>query len=133
MNAYGSDWPEGAVIEMFGERFRITENLGRYGAVVSLEPDDDSFYARFYWQYGSDRAVLISTPNKPDHQVYNWKISMKNSDNAENTIELRPNLFESMSKRNVEENGKHAGFFHSLGRAIQGEEVDNEFLKANKN
>ncbi|MGI2023787.1 hypothetical protein [Shewanella glacialipiscicola] len=58
---------------------------------------------------------------------------MKNSDNAENTLELRPKVFESMSKRNVEVNGKHAGFFHSLGRAIQGEEVDNEFLKANQN
>ncbi len=56
---------------------------------------------------------------------------MKNSDNVENTIELRPNVFESMSKHNVERNGKNAGFFHSLGRAIQGEEVDNEFLKTN--
>ena len=57
---------------------------------------------------------------------------MKNLDNAENTIELRPNVYERMSKRNVEANGKNAGFFHSLGRAIQGEEVDNEFLKANQ-
>lgn len=56
---------------------------------------------------------------------------MENSDNAGNTIELRPYVFESMSKRNVDHNGKNAGFFHSLGRAIQGEKVDNEFLKAN--
>ncbi len=54
-------------------------------------------------------------------------------ENSDNTIELRPNVFESMSKHNVEVNGKHAGFFHSLGRAIQGEKVDNEFLKANQN
>ncbi len=58
---------------------------------------------------------------------------MKNSDNAENTIELRPNVYEIMSKRNVEDNGKNAGFFHSLGRAIQGEKVDNQYLKANQN
>lgn len=57
---------------------------------------------------------------------------MKNLDNAENTIELRPNVYERMSNRNVEANGKNAGFFHSLGRAIQGQEVDNEFLKANQ-
>ncbi|MDH0450896.1 hypothetical protein [Shewanella sp. GD04112] len=58
---------------------------------------------------------------------------MKISDNAENTIELRPNVFESMSERNIDHNGKNAVFFHSLGRAIQGEKVDNEFLKANQN
>lgn len=53
--------------------------------------------------------------------------------NLENTIELRPKVYETMSKRNVEANGENAGFFHSLGRAIQGEKVDNEFLKANQN
>ncbi|MCK7657742.1 hypothetical protein [Shewanella sp. JNE4-2] len=66
MNTYGADWPEGAVIEMFGKRYKIAENLGRYGAVTSLEPNDDHFSARFFWEYGSDRAVLISTPNMPD-------------------------------------------------------------------
>ena len=37
--------------------------------------------------------------------------------NLENTIELRPKVYETMSKRNVEANGENAGFFHSLGRA----------------
>lgn len=58
---------------------------------------------------------------------------MKKSDNAENTIELRPHVYESLTMLNVEANGKNAGFFHCLGRAIQGEKVDNEYLRANLN
>lgn len=49
----------------------------------------------------------------------------------EQTIELRPGVFEPMTERNIQANGEQAGFFHSLGRALQGEQVDNPFLKAN--
>ena len=56
---------------------------------------------------------------------------MKNDDTkGENTVEIRPNEFEVMAERNVKNNGENAGFFHSLGRAIQGEKVDNKYLKS---
>lgn len=61
MNTYGSDWPVGAVIEMFDEQLRIRENSGCRGVVETL---DGKFVSnRFYWQFGSDRAVLISSPD----------------------------------------------------------------------
>jgi hypothetical protein len=47
-----------------------------------------------------------------------------------NTVEIRPNEFETMAENNVKERGENAGFFHSLGRAIQGEKVDNQYLKS---
>jgi hypothetical protein len=47
-----------------------------------------------------------------------------------NTIEIRPNEFEVMADRNVKERGENAGFFHSLGRALGGEKVDNKYLKS---
>lgn len=48
-----------------------------------------------------------------------------------NTVEIRPNEFEVMADRNIKERGENAGFFHSLGRALQGEKVDNKYLKSN--
>lgn len=61
------------------------------------------------------------------------QLAMKQSDTTvENTIELRSGVFEVMSKRNVERHGQFAGFFHSIGRAIQGQEINNEFMKANQ-
>ncbi|EMY6611190.1 MULTISPECIES: hypothetical protein [Vibrio] len=57
-------------------------------------------------------------------------MNLKTKD-VQHTIEIRPNEFEVMSDANVKKNGDMAGFFHSLGCAIKGEEVDNEFLKAN--
>ena len=38
--------------EYLWKRYKIAENLGRYGAVTSLEPNDDHFSARFFWEYG---------------------------------------------------------------------------------
>lgn len=46
-----------------------------------------------------------------------------------NTVEIRPDEFEVMAERNVNERGESAGFFHSMGRALQGEKVDNKYLK----
>lgn len=64
MNAYGSDWPVGSVIEMFNETLRIRENLGHRGVVETL--DGKFVSSRFYWQFGSDKAVLISKPDNED-------------------------------------------------------------------
>lgn len=61
MNTYGSEWPVGSVIEMFDEQLRIRENLGSSGVVETL--DGEFVSSRYYWQFGADRAVLISTPN----------------------------------------------------------------------
>lgn len=49
------------------------------------------------------------------------------------TVEIRPGVFEELSPQNIKERGQNAGFFHSLGRALGGEEVDNCYLKANIN
>lgn len=48
-------------------------------------------------------------------------------------VEIRPNEFEAMAESNVKSNGDHAGFFHTLGRALGGEKVDNKYLKSDGN
>lgn len=58
--AYGADWPVGSVIEMYEEQLRIRENHGSSGVVESLNGDFVS--SKYYWQFGSDKAVLISNP-----------------------------------------------------------------------
>lgn len=49
---------------------------------------------------------------------------------SKETIEIRPNEFEEVHPNTVKAYGENAGFFHSLGRAIGGEKVDNKFLKS---
>ena len=49
---------------------------------------------------------------------------------SKETIEIRPNEFEEVHPNTVKAYGEHAGFFHSLGRAIGGETVDNQYLKS---
>ncbi|MDH0450890.1 hypothetical protein [Shewanella sp. GD04112] len=88
-------------------------------------------FLRGKWLVGHD--LFLMKQRSFQAEIRTTESLMKISDNAENTIELRPNVFESMSESNIAHNGKNAGFFHSLGRAIQGEKVDNEFLKANQN
>jgi hypothetical protein len=59
---HGEDWPEGAVIEMYDERYRIRKNWGSYGEVEYL----DGVFATsaFYWTYQGDKAQLISLPHE---------------------------------------------------------------------
>lgn len=54
---YGSGWPVGSVIEMFGEKLRILENNGERGHVETL--DGEFISNRFYWKYHGDFATLI--------------------------------------------------------------------------
>ncbi|MFK5950997.1 MAG: hypothetical protein QM500_19770 [Methylococcales bacterium] len=56
---YGANWPVGAVIEMYGERYRIRENRGAGGHVETL--DGISANTRFLWEFQGDKAKLIST------------------------------------------------------------------------
>lgn len=56
--SYGSDFPENEIIEMNNERYRIIENYGVYGLVVSLS--DGSFYSKFYWVYNNEKAILTN-------------------------------------------------------------------------
>lgn len=49
---------------------------------------------------------------------------------TQDTIEIRPGEYESIDEKTINAHGEHAGFFHSLGRAISGETVNNEFLKS---
>lgn len=51
---------------------------------------------------------------------------------AQNLVELSPGVFEPMSNNLIDRcNGNlhTAGFFHSLGRALGGESVNNRYLK----
>jgi hypothetical protein len=57
---YGADWPVGSVIEMYEERLRIRENFGSSGVVETL--DGEFVNSKYYWQFGSDKAQLISKP-----------------------------------------------------------------------
>ncbi|KZX57779.1 hypothetical protein A3709_19340 [Halioglobus sp. HI00S01] len=55
------------------------------------------------------------------------------SEKAAETVEIRPGVFEPISKGLAEQAGdnhQYAGFMHSLGAAIGGRKVDNQFLKA---
>lgn len=50
------------------------------------------------------------------------------------TVEIRPGEFEELHPQLVQrcsENMNTAGFFHSLGRAMRGDNVNNQYLKAN--
>lgn len=58
LEVYGSDWPAGSIIEMFGEQLRILENNGDRGRVEAL--DGEFISNRFYWEYQGDSAILIS-------------------------------------------------------------------------
>jgi len=58
---------------------------------------------------------------------------MKSNNKPDSTVEIRPGEFETMSEKNVNERGQSAGFFHSLGRALCGEEVNNKYLKSDGN
>jgi hypothetical protein len=55
---YGSDWPPGAIIEMYGEQYRIRKNNGATGHVEHI--DGISANNRFYWKFQGDEATLIS-------------------------------------------------------------------------
>lgn len=54
---YGSDFPVGGVVEMYGEQYRIRENHGSTGVVEYL--DGVMASNKFYWTFQGDRAVLI--------------------------------------------------------------------------
>jgi hypothetical protein len=58
---HGSTWPAGSIIEMFGERLRIRENWGSSGEVERLNGDFVS--NKYYWQFGEEKAVLITKVN----------------------------------------------------------------------
>ena len=55
---YGSDFPEGGIIEMYGERLRIRKNNGNSGEVEYL--DGIAASNKYYWEYEGDRAELVS-------------------------------------------------------------------------
>jgi len=57
-------------------------------------------------------------------------MTRKTNKYSEDTVEIRPDEFEVMTARNIKEQGENAGFMHSLGRAMQGEKVNNKFLKS---
>jgi hypothetical protein len=59
---YGSDWPEGSVIEMYGDRLRIRRNWGASGEVEALNGELEC--SKFYWVFQGDHARLISRPEK---------------------------------------------------------------------
>jgi len=55
---------------------------------------------------------------------------MLNNNKPDSTVEIRPGEFETLSEKIVTERGQSAGFFHSLGRALCGVEVNNKYLKS---
>ncbi len=57
---YGTDWPAGAVIEMFDTKYRIRENTGRSGTVEYL--DGTFATSNFSWWYMDEKATLVSLP-----------------------------------------------------------------------
>ncbi|MCP4528539.1 MAG: hypothetical protein GY833_21890 [Aestuariibacter sp.] len=59
---YGSDWPAGSVIEMFGTQYRIRENNGTSGEVEYL--DGTFATSNFSWWYADEKAVLVSRPEQ---------------------------------------------------------------------
>ncbi|MFT6904192.1 MAG: hypothetical protein ACJAS1_000842 [Oleiphilaceae bacterium] len=59
---YGSDWPIGATIEMYGEKYRIRKNHGASGEVEYL--DGIAANNRFLWTFEGDKASLISLSEK---------------------------------------------------------------------
>ncbi|WP_390240966.1 hypothetical protein [Vibrio sp. R78045] len=57
---HGESWPDGSVIEMFGEQLRIRCNHGSSGTVEHL---DGTFCThKYFWEYQDEKAILISTP-----------------------------------------------------------------------
>lgn len=59
--SYGSDWPSGSVIAMYDELLRIRDNHGSSGVVETLA--GEFVCSKYYWQFGCDKAELISVPN----------------------------------------------------------------------
>lgn len=59
-NVYGSQWPAGAIVEMFCVRYRIVVNYGTYGEVERLS--DGVVFYRWFWECLDERAVLVLNP-----------------------------------------------------------------------
>jgi len=57
---HGKEWPSGAIIEMYGEQYRIKKNWGESGEVEYLDGEFAS--NKFYWTYQGDKATLVSLP-----------------------------------------------------------------------
>ena len=59
---YGSDWPAGTVITMYGETYRIRRNFGTSGEVEYV--DGGLATTNFYWIFQGDKAELVCLPEK---------------------------------------------------------------------
>lgn len=59
---YGSDWPAGTVITMYGETYRIRRNHGNFGEVEYL--DGELANNNFYWTFQGDKAELVRLPEE---------------------------------------------------------------------
>lgn len=57
---YGSHWPAGSEIEMFGQRLRIVKNHGAFGVVQAL--DGTVIESFFFWSCLGEKAKLVFNP-----------------------------------------------------------------------